>query len=63
MVSPSSSMQPITASIASNLAGLMYAFKYNNKDRYFAYLDKLRPVMDDVLYRFYETLGKEAMWR
>lgn len=56
-------MQSLTASTASNLSGLMYAFKYGVKDHYFDYLERLRPVMDDVLYRFFEMLGKNTQWK
>lgn len=62
-IAPGYSQKALTASIAADLASLMYAFKYGNREHYFAYLDRLRPVMDDTLYRFYETLGKNSSWK
>jgi len=63
MVHPGSAMQSLTASTAARLSGLMYSFKYGLKQRYFDYLESLRPVMDDVLYRFYEVLGEQSQWK
>lgn len=62
-IAPGYSQKALTASIAAKLSGLMLSFKYGMKQRYFNYLESLRPVMDDTLYRFYETLGEETLWK
>lgn len=52
----------MSASIASDMSNLMYAFKYGMKDKYYKTLERLKPAMDKDLYDWYWNLGQNSLW-